>query len=68
MCRQEERSRLAFKVLHDVQEPIVHVRLLVKLNLDLVKIAERILEITETQNPVTLKQGQTRGEPATAIV
>jgi hypothetical protein len=54
-------SRLAFKVFHDVQEPIVHVRLLVELNLDLVKIAEGILEFTKNQNPSHVETSTSTG-------
>lgn len=35
--------RLAFEVFHNVQESIVYVWLIGKLNLDLVEVAERIL-------------------------
>lgn len=35
--------RLALEVLHDVKEPVVHIRLVGELDLDLVKIAEGIL-------------------------
>lgn len=36
-------SRLALKIFHDIQEPIIHIWLVGKLNLDLIKITERIL-------------------------
>ena len=35
--------RLAFEVLHDIQKLIVHVRLMLKPNLDLVQVAQGIL-------------------------
>lgn len=36
-------SRLAFEVLHDIEEPIIHIRLVGKLDLDLVEVTEGIL-------------------------
>lgn len=35
--------RLAFEVFHDVKEPIVDIRLLVELYLDLVQVAQSVL-------------------------
>jgi hypothetical protein len=36
-------KRLAFEILHDVQEPIVYIWLVCELDLDLVEIAQGIL-------------------------
>lgn len=36
--------RLALEVFHDIQEAIVHIRMIAKANLDLVQVAQRIVE------------------------
>ena len=38
-------SQLAFEVLHDVQKLVVHLRLLRKLKLDGVQVAQRVADI-----------------------
>lgn len=35
--------RLALKVLHDIEKSIIHIRLVDKLNLDLIKVAQSVL-------------------------
>ena len=35
--------RLALEIFHNIQEPIIYIRLVGKLDLNLIKIAERIL-------------------------
>ena len=35
--------RLALEIFHDIQEAIVHIRLVMKLDLDLVQVSQRIL-------------------------
>jgi len=40
---QGDRLRLALKILHDIEEPIIHVWQVVELHLDLVKVAESVL-------------------------
>jgi hypothetical protein len=37
-------SRLALEVLHDVEESVVYVGVLLELNLNLIKITKRILQ------------------------
>lgn len=39
----DKYSRLALKVLHDVEEPIVHIGLVMKLDFDLIQVGEGIL-------------------------
>lgn len=57
--------RLALEVLHNVKEPIVDVWLLMKLNLDLVEIAQRILQ---SERRSALTNQQTRVVVATEIL
>lgn len=47
---------MAFEVFHNVQEAIVDIGLVAKLNLDLVEVAERILLKTQSQCVVFLGQ------------
>jgi hypothetical protein len=37
---------LTLEIFHDVEKPIVHVRMVVELDLDLVEVTQRILEKT----------------------
>lgn len=48
--------RLAFKVFHNVEEPIVHVWLVVELYLDLVKIRQGILPFIVSSGQRQTKQ------------
>lgn len=41
--RRSFNSRLTLEILHDVKEPVVHIRLFRELDLDLVKVAESVL-------------------------
>jgi hypothetical protein len=36
--------RLALEIFHDVKKPIIYVRVVVELDLDLVEVTQRILE------------------------
>lgn len=49
-------SRLAFEVLHDVEESVIHIGLLRELDFDLVKVAESILFETGISTVVPRKQ------------
>jgi len=48
VCREPASGssdlRLTLEIFHNVQEFIIHIRLVVKLNLDLVQVAEGILK------------------------
>lgn len=43
VLRLKAHSRLAFKILHNVKEPVVNVRLVSKLNFDLIEITQSVL-------------------------
>lgn len=40
----QHHLRLAFEVLHYIQEPVVNIRLIVELDFDLVQVCEGILQ------------------------
>ena len=48
--------RLAFEIFHDVEKPVVDIRLVDEANLDLVQVAERVLQVavSDTRQQETL--------------
>ena len=41
----DESSHLALEVFHDIQKPVVHLRLFIELNFDCIEVTQRISHI-----------------------
>lgn len=39
-----ENLRLTFEILHNIEKLVIHIRLLMKLNFNLIEIGERVLQ------------------------
>jgi len=67
-----EDAHLALKVLHYIQEMVVHVRFIVKLHLDRVQVAQRVRHIERPISPIAVALSSVgssnSGVPTTATV